>query len=101
MKIAILALSFAYAVMNLITYLLDRGKPTILFLGDSVTEAKIDYTLWHPYTLSRYAYAYKMPFYHEALYAHGGWCRLVGEKRNFNWYNIHFYSDILRFRKPY
>ena len=80
-------LGAAYVLMNVWTYVQDMRKPTILFVGDSVTDAKIDYKLWRPYSLYRYCYAYKLPFYHEALYAHGGWCRLVGERKGFNWYN--------------
>lgn len=83
----VLLLASAYLMLNIWTYLQDLGKPTILFVGDSVTDAKIDYKLWKPYSLYRYCYAYKLPFYHEALYAHGGWCRLVGERKGLNWYN--------------
>lgn len=80
-------LAAAYVLANIWTYVQDMGKPTILFVGDSVTDAKIEYKLWKPYSLYRYCYAWKLPFYHEALYAHGGWCRLVGERKGFNWYD--------------
>ncbi len=83
----VLALSAVYLLLNIYTYVRESGKPKILFIGDSVTDAKINYKLWHPYSLFRYCYAWKLPIYHEALYAHGGWCRLVGEKKGWNWYN--------------
>lgn len=86
-RIIVLVACAAYALLNLYTYLQDKDKQAILFVGDSVTDAKIDYTLRRPYSLWRYCYAYRLPIYHETLYAHGGWCRLVGEREGLNWYN--------------
>lgn len=87
LKRATLAALATVFLMNVYTYVMDFSKPTILFVGDSVTDAKINYKLWRPYSLYRYFYLYKLPFYHESLYAHGGWCRLVGERKGLNWYN--------------
>lgn len=86
-RLTLFVLCAAYALLNLYTYLQDKDKKAILFVGDSVTDARITYTLFRPYSLWRYCYAHHLPIYHETLSAHGGWCRLVGEREDLNWYN--------------